>query len=278
MPLPLAAKIALGILIPVIVLSALAAFFGRWYVVASRKYTDKILEPGETYTVGTRKYRFPKLPIKAGAAAVLKAEFLLSQRELLVDMTQLLDKVNVPHWCSGGTLLGFVRHGTFMPWDDDIDLHVSWIHREYLWSPEFASAAAEKGLEVFTLKGASLDFATKEGAAIRLRRKGTYTPVCDVFFVAVKGPSQVAKVDSWRNQGKKGKFSTKEVWHTDDLFPVQTKHVDGLQLPMPHHPEKLLQRQYGENVLREIYARPVLLSHQTVFESLNWVWKIHRPG
>lgn len=278
MPLSRSAKIAVAVVVPLVVLVSIAGVVGRWYHVASRKYTNKTLEPGEVYAVGSRTYRFPKLPIKSGKAAVLKDEFLLSQRQLLVDMTQLLDQVKVSHWCSGGTLLGFVRHGTFMPWDDDIDLHVSWIHREYLWSPAFATAAAKKGLEVFTLRGASLNFATKEGAAIRLRRKGTYTPVCDVFFVAVQGPSQVAKVDSWRSEGKRGKLSSKEVWHTDDLFPVQLRHVDGLQLPLPHRPENLLQRQYGENVLREIHARPVMLSHQTVFEALNWVWKTHQPG
>lgn len=42
--------------------------------------------------------------------------------ELLVFIDNVCDKHDIDYWLGFGTLLGAVRHGGFIPWDDDIDL------------------------------------------------------------------------------------------------------------------------------------------------------------
>lgn len=43
-------------------------------------------------------------------------------KEIVKEIDRVCSELGIGYFCCGGTMLGYVRHGGFIPWDDDIDI------------------------------------------------------------------------------------------------------------------------------------------------------------
>lgn len=63
---------------------------------------------------------------------VILAQMQAKQLELLRELDRVCKLNNLKYCLSSGTCLGAVRHGGFIPWDDDVDVYMSWQDAEKL--------------------------------------------------------------------------------------------------------------------------------------------------
>lgn len=53
--------------------------------------------------------------------------------DILKHLIDLCEKNKLRYWLAGGTCLGALRHGGFIPWDDDLDVYMPRADYEKLW-------------------------------------------------------------------------------------------------------------------------------------------------
>lgn len=92
---------------------------------------------------------------------------LLAIEDLLISIDQALNKVGVPYWVDAGLLIGAMRFGAPLPWDDDVDVGV---FEEDFPSEKMAALTAELAEQGLELKPAF----EPQGMMSLLGREGLY--------------------------------------------------------------------------------------------------------
>lgn len=80
---------------------------------------DAYKNEGESIDDAKKRF-FRSLPQATGGMRLLQ----LGCAKLLSEFDALCQENSIPYWLNFGTLLGAVRHGGFIPWDDDVDLGI----------------------------------------------------------------------------------------------------------------------------------------------------------
>lgn len=100
-----------------------------------------------------------------------------SLKEMMLDAVDVLTATNKPFWFSAGTLLGFVRNGGFIEWEDDIDID--------MWKKEDDLVFKKRLARDFQKIGYSVYFSD---AHMNVRPKNSeYKIYLDINFFEKKG-------------------------------------------------------------------------------------------
>jgi phosphorylcholine metabolism protein LicD len=249
-----------------------------WIFFSNTHYTSKILHPGEVYHMQNRTYTFPNVECH-GTPYQLRDSFIANLRKLLFQTSGLLNRLSIPWWLTGGSLIGAVKFAAIpMPFDDDVDMGVDDDkYRTFLFSSDFVKKANEDGLEVLYFQKASSKWAERTGACVRLQ-----LPQCpctlDIFFWKQIN-DKVIKLDGWSGESNVV-HNAKEQFDRNDVYPLKTDvQVDDMRVNLVHHPSNVLIQQYGNQVMKQVIARSNYVSHMFVYTILKKIWvKNKAPG
>lgn len=233
----------------------------------SKNRTNVLIKRGLEYKVGDRKYKMPDLPVK-GTAFLLEEDFIKLMREMYIRVNEAFKECNIEFWVSGGTLVGFQRHKTFLPWDDDLDIHTNEKYKKFMYTAEFRNILNKHGLETLFMIGSTEDFSYYKGG-LRIKMLEHLNPVMDVFFVTSVSENKISKIENW--VGEDFILNHKETWNKDDIFPIKEQKLDDLPIKMPNNPHNVLSKQYSEEYATEIHCGHP--PHTIVYDMLRFIWK-----
>ena len=170
---------------------------------------------------------------------------LALEKEVLRDISSLLNEANIPWWVDCGTCLGAYRYGGVIPWDFDIDLG--------LLLPDFHNAKRVFN-QLDPTKYFVMDWSSRSepNSYLKIFIYQTKTMV-DIFFFAIDPEDlrYVLSLDSnifmpewWKVYERR---FTIPCAHSD-VFPLKKGLFDGISVFIPNGTKKYLQRYYGEDL------------------------------
>jgi hypothetical protein len=160
--------------------------------------------------------------------------------ELFKKTILMLEEFNINYCLISGTLLGYVRHRDFIPWDDDIDLIVD---RNILKKmPEIVKKYGDD-INFIVLsyivktcvknKGDNVNYVLKNRI---LNEEDQYTwPFIDLFFYSLPNDDNII-------------FFRKQ-WDIKHFFPFTKVLFHGIYVNIPNNPDHFLAKNYGSDYM-----------------------------
>jgi phosphorylcholine metabolism protein LicD len=171
----------------------------------------------------------------------LPKEYLDKLETMFENVLNFFNDNDIDYWADGGSLLGAVRDGKHIPWDDDNDIacDVKNYFKLLKLIPEFKKLY---DYEVRIQVDGVVKFVDNSNIYVRDTNNGTTGPrlACvDVFcYVEKKGEYML---DSLKNR----KLFKNCVYKKNDLFPLKEYQYGNIKVKGPHKPENFLTLYYG---------------------------------
>lgn len=134
--------------------------------------------------------------------------------EIALEIKRICDKNNISYVLDGGTLLGAIRHGGFIPWDDDLDIAMTRENYE-----KFLSCCKKDLKKQFFIQNLKTDRNYPFDFTKIKKRKTVYSEKCmeglsleDGVYVDVF-PIDNTYQNRWKKQGKSLSFWRNVRWN-----------------------------------------------------------------
>jgi len=225
-------------------------------------------------------------------------EYKTKAIQLLKTTLKILDEFDIKHILISGTLLGYVRHNDFIPWDDDIDILVD----ESIITKKEAIAKKYGNINLFyTIKYDSIKICFSNGLEIPddkwkdmyipglFPEKKKYTfPFVDMFiyeskthicgqddFIEINGEIKEVFLPFNSLCNRSFRFIPDHQivffhndWNRKHFFPLKKVDFLGIECNIPNNPNHFLTKNYGKDYMRVIESPERLHKTNSIFANI----------
>ena len=178
----------------------------------------------------------------------LPQEYLDKLKSMFQTVVEFLNNNNIKYFIDGGTLLGCVRDGGQIPYDDDIDIGMD--VKNFFQFRKIMNSLKSFGFEIIDQPDDIIKIYDYQNLYVRNTTNGETDPRCaciDIFLYIEKKKqymlSQKANRDIFKNC-----FYDKK-----DLFPLKEYNYGDLKVTGANNPEPYLTSYYGDWKARVFY-------------------------
>ena len=225
---------------------------------------DQYVYVGQTFKFGDKMKVIKELEVPyKDKIRIVKHSFYQKLMALYQDFFEICKSNGIQCWLSGGTLLGYVRNGGYLPWDDDLDLHLNIKDYQKLLHPDFRKVLKERNIELLKTRvyrteilricrTEDLNF-KRRMVFIDLLFEGELNGRWGTLSSNKINDFNITQFKSFSRHLRKKHFKLieKEIWPKDFVYPLQKIQYEGCEALIPHRSDDILKIQYGNNYSKE---------------------------
>lgn len=228
----------------------------------SEIFTKIDVHPGYNYKILGKHYTVPKHLVFKSEIKSVKQHILDNLYIMMKDISYLFEHKHIKYFVIVGTLISAMRHDTFMPWDDDLD--IAYFLEDHDKIKSFKSKLNNKGYELIECL---------PGFIIQNKK---YRDVTMDLFMIDFNKKQNAWMYSAPIINKRPSFEVSKLWPNqyftkDMIFPLKRKTIcdNTLGIFIPNKAIESLKLHYSPLIMEEVYSAPQSTSHK--FRKAQWV-------
>jgi LicD family len=167
------------------------------------------------------------------------------QMKAAADIFAVLEKHGIPHWLDCGSLLGARRHGSMIPWDNDVDSGI--FARDH---QNTMAALRELDPEKYTVQDWSCARVPEMFIRVFIKEGNTYL---DIYHHDIKDENILYNFSWTDSPWLPGIVKERELVQVlpikiNDIFPLKVAKFGESDVRVPNNWEAFLKVKYGENL------------------------------